>query len=92
VTSSGLELEIAAPQVELVDTIGAGDAFQSGLLSGLAHAGMLSRAAVSGLTEETLTELLERALDVAALTCRRAGADPPTSREYDAFAGRRVAG
>lgn len=84
VTSGSLEVDLAAPRVSVVDTIGAGDAFQAGLLSALADADHLSPQGVSGLSEVDVRRALERALTVAALTCQRAGASPPTRVEYDA--------
>jgi fructokinase len=70
--------------VDLVDTIGAGDAFESGLLSGLADVGAATPEAVGGLSTEDLDGVLDRAVLTAAMTCERAGADPPTRAEYAA--------
>jgi fructokinase len=90
VTSGAIEVAIPAPDVSIVDTIGAGDAFQAGLLSGLADAGRLSPDGAAALTEAEVRRVLERALDVAGFTCGRAGANPPTRAEYEAYAlGRR---
>jgi fructokinase len=72
--------------VEVADTIGAGDSFASGLLSGLADIGALAPGAVTRLTETEVTALLDRAVLISAMTCRRAGADPPNRREYEAEA------
>jgi fructokinase len=85
VTSDAVELSIPAPVIAVVDTIGAGDAFQAGLLSGLADSGRLSPDGVSALSEAEVRRVLERALDVAGFTCQRAGANPPTRAEYDAY-------
>ncbi|WP_431882754.1 carbohydrate kinase family protein [Micromonospora gifhornensis] len=63
-----------APAVEVVDTIGAGDAFTAGLLAAL------SRAA-SGWPNEEIAAALRYAVEVAAVTCTRAGADPPYRHE-----------
>ncbi|MEW2476412.1 carbohydrate kinase [Micromonospora gifhornensis] len=63
-----------APVVEVVDTIGAGDAFTAGLLAAL------SRAA-SGWPNEEIAAALRYAVEVAAVTCTRAGADPPYRHE-----------
>jgi hypothetical protein len=38
------------------------------------------------LSEAVVRRILERALDVAAFTCQRAGANPPTRAEYETFA------
>ena len=83
-TAAGVAQQRPARPVTVVDTVGAGDAFMSGLLDGLAAAGALGaygRAALAGLDAVSLTRLLDHAGLVAALTCARAGADPPTLAE-----------
>ncbi len=82
-TPSGIEVELPGHRVDVVDTIGAGDAFESGLLSGLADRERLSPSAIAELSAEDVSDVLARALLVSALTCERAGADPPTRAEYD---------
>ncbi|WP_433256772.1 carbohydrate kinase family protein [Streptosporangium sp. CA-135522] len=81
-----------APAVEVVDTVGAGDAFMSGLLSGLLAAGLLDpgrRAELGRADRALLSGPLTRAVTAAAITCARAGADPPTALELE-DAGRRT--
>jgi fructokinase len=70
-----------ARPIVLVDTVGAGDAFTGGLLAAIAEAGADAPAALSSLDDSTLTGLLDYAILVSALTCERAGADPPTRDE-----------
>jgi fructokinase len=71
-------VEVRAPKVEVVDTIGAGDAFMGAFL---AH----WRARGFGRDELHRLDELERAATlacrVAAITCTRAGADPPRLAE-----------
>jgi fructokinase len=69
-----------APPVEVVDTVGAGDAFSAGLLGALADRHALGRGG-DGLVTVDLPGVLERACLVAAITCSRAGANPPTREE-----------
>ena len=60
--------------------MGAGDAFQAGLLEGLAAAGQLSRDGLEILPEAALRQ----AIVTGALTCQRAGADLPRRDEVAA--------
>ncbi|WP_369070099.1 carbohydrate kinase family protein [Kineococcus terrestris] len=80
-------VDVPAPRIEVVDTVGAGDAFMSGLLDALAAHGLLGGAALPALRavdEPVLRALVATAVRSAALTCRRAGAAPPTRAELDA--------
>jgi fructokinase len=73
-----------ARTIELVDTIGAGDAFMSGLLGALAAGGITD---AGGLAAVDLAGPLDEAILAAALTCERAGADPPTAAEIELARG-----
>jgi len=80
--SIGGELtSVDAPDVAVVDTVGAGDSFMAGLLSGLLDAGLVgSLEARERLRAATLAEVrpaIDRALACAAITVSRPGADPP---------------
>jgi fructokinase len=70
-------VQLAAPPVDLVDTVGAGDAFMAGLLAALERAGRLDREGLRALRVDELTPILGYAQRVAAATCARVGADPP---------------
>lgn len=88
--SAGLELRRAAVPIDLVDTVGAGDSFTSGLLDGLHRADLIGgarRDALATIDEATLGSVVDAAALIAAITCSRPGADPPTRAEVDA-AGR----
>jgi fructokinase len=74
-------IDLAGEPVKVVDTVGAGDAFMSGLLAALEQAGWLARPRLAGLGAAELTEALSYAQRVAAITCGRVGADPPWLRE-----------
>jgi fructokinase len=79
----GERLSVDAPYVEVVDTIGAGDAFGAGLLAWL-HDHDLLNAGLS-LKSDELRASLEFACLVASMTCARAGADPPTRADLQAL-------
>jgi fructokinase len=72
------------PRVEVVDTVGAGDALAAGLFAGLLARGVTTRGALESLTDDELLAVVDDAVLVAALTCTRVGADPPTREELDA--------
>jgi fructokinase len=69
---------VEAPAVEVIDTIGAGDSFIGGFLARWRGQG-LGREDLARLDE--LTEAAAFACRVAAITCSRAGADPPRADE-----------
>src|SRR3954447_21518490 len=83
------ELEVRRPAtpIDLVDTVGAGDSFTSGLLDGLRRADLVGgprREALAAIDESSLISVLDAASLIAAITCSRPGADPPTRAEVDA--------
>jgi len=77
-----------APSVEVVDTVGAGDAFTAGLLAALDERGLLERRALAAADATVIATVLALATHVAAVTCTRPGADPPRRDELDAGVGR----
>ncbi|WP_106539487.1 carbohydrate kinase family protein [Haloactinopolyspora alba] len=89
VTSAGTSVRVRTPPVDVVDTVGAGDAFTAGLVDGLRLAGLLGRPGedrLAGTGADGLRAVLDRAALVAAITCARAGADPPTAAQVSAAA------
>ena len=72
-----LHVAVAAPAIDVVDTVGAGDSFQAALLAACADRGALSGMALDRLVADEIREILEFAVQAAALTCTRAGADLP---------------
>jgi fructokinase len=70
-------VELQAPTVDVVDTIGAGDSFQAALLFALRAIGRIGTLALTRTNSEELTRVLSFASSCAAFTCGRAGADPP---------------
>ena len=75
--ASGLEVGVSGIEVEVVDTIGAGDTFTAGLLHALDEAGLLNVSAFAHLTGEQVEEALRFAVLASAVACTRAGSDPP---------------
>ncbi|MGI8677110.1 MAG: carbohydrate kinase family protein [Jatrophihabitans sp.] len=83
--TTSLDVARGVPVIDVVDTVGAGDAFTSGLLATLAQRELLDAAALTALDTQTLGAVLDDAALVAALTCSRAGATPPRRADLDAF-------
>jgi len=76
----GRRTEAPAHAVTVVDTVGAGDAYMSGLLSALYRHGLTGadhRADLRAVGEPTVAAILDFAAQVAAITVGRAGANPP---------------
>lgn len=72
---------VPAPNVAVVDTVGAGDTFNAGLLAWLHRAGRLDKEAVAALTPAEIEAALTLATQAAAVTVSRAGANPPWRAE-----------
>jgi fructokinase len=70
-------VEVVAPTVDVVDTIGAGDSFQAALLFALRTIGRIGKGALARMNSDELFRALSFAASCAAITCSRAGADPP---------------
>jgi fructokinase len=69
--------------VQVVDTIGAGDAFTAGLLAGLIRRELHPPGRLAAISESALAEVIDEAVLVSSLTCERAGADPPRLAQRD---------
>lgn len=77
-------VEVAAPRVDVVDTVGAGDSFMGALIDGLFEADLLGgekRDALRNISPQTTTHLLTACVRVAGITVSRAGANPPRRSE-----------
>ena len=77
---------VPAREVEVLDTVGAGDAFMAGLLAALQKDGALGL----GPRMPTFNQILKAvgfATVAAGLCCTRAGADPPTRQEVERALG-----
>ena len=70
-------LQVEAPKVEVVDTVGAGDSFQAALLFALQALGRIAIDPLRQIDADGLRHALSFATGCAAITCGRIGADPP---------------
>ncbi|WP_162409624.1 PfkB family carbohydrate kinase [Acuticoccus sediminis] len=80
-TTSAGTVSVAARRVDVVDAVGAGDAFMAGLLAALQFEGLLSGPALRQLTAPRLTDALDAAQSVAAAACTKRGAVMPKCSE-----------
>ena len=69
------EVSAAGVKVTVVDTVGAGDTVGAILVEGIVNHGL------DNLVGPVLQSVLNRAAYAAAITCSRAGANPPTFEE-----------
>ncbi len=75
-TENGFEeVEAALEAIVVVDTVGAGDTVGAIIVEAIVKSGV---AAIHGLE---LEKVLHRAAVAAAITCSRAGAEPPRAHE-----------
>lgn len=77
----GWTVEVPAERVAVVDTVGAGDTFNAGMMARADELGLLSRAGLAALTPNALSDILGFGAKVAAVTVSRAGANPPWRHE-----------
>ena len=80
-TREGAEYSVPGEEVRVVDTIGAGDTVNAALLHGLSAQDALSPEALAALGADGWRRLLRFAARAAAITCSRAGAEPPYAAE-----------
>src|SRR5262245_25427336 len=77
-------VDVKAPAIDVVDTVGAGDSFQAALLFALRAVGRIGRVSLAQATSAEVGRVLCFAAACAAFTCGRAGADPPRQSDVGA--------
>lgn len=83
--TSQAEVSVLPRPTAVVDTVGAGDAFMAGTLARLHdEAAYDAPDRLGDLDHDDLALLLSGAVEVAAITCERRGANPPTRDELPA--------
>ena len=83
--ATGATVEVESSKAEVVDTVGAGDSFNAGVLHALTQQGVSSKAQVAEIAPSAVENALRFAAKVAAVTVSRAGANPPWQAELDGF-------
>jgi fructokinase len=83
--TGNVEVSARPRRTEVVDTVGAGDAFMAGTLAQLHDLDALRQPGPGmPLDEAALAQLLAGAIEIAAITCERRGANPPRREELPA--------
>ena len=73
----GREISVGIEPVKVIDTIGAGDSFNAGLLFDLDKQKMLDREKLASIDTSTLKKALTFANQIARFTVTQKGANPP---------------
>ena len=78
-------VRVQGQPARVVDTVGAGDAFQAALLHRLSEVGFLRVGALRELDPSVLRDALTFATRAAALVCERRGADPARREDIESL-------
>ncbi len=77
----GAVVEVPGLDVEVVDTVGAGDTVTAALVAWAHEHGCLDAGSLRALPDEAIADALTFAARASAITVTRPGADPPTRAE-----------
>jgi len=77
ILSDGTICSVSAKRVDVVDTVGAGDTFNAGVMAYLQEHGLLTKTTLNQLCKENTTHALRYGAAVAAVTVQHAGAEAP---------------
>lgn len=75
------KVAVPSEKVAVIDTVGAGDTFDAGVLASLKLQNLLTKGQVTSLTEDQIAKALALGAKAAAVTVSRAGANPPFGHE-----------
>lgn len=79
--TSRFKVSVPSERVTVVDTVGAGDTFDAGILASLKMQDLLTKEKIAALTQDQVRQALQLAAKAAAVTVSRAGANPPFAHE-----------
>ena len=70
-------IDVRARTVAVTDTIGAGDTFNAGVLTGLHERGLASKDGIRNIHRQDVEAIMNLGMTAASVTVSREGADPP---------------
>lgn len=79
--ADGQSITVDAVRVEVIDTVGAGDSFNAGIMAKLGMLGILHKEAIASISPAHMQEAMHFASQVASITVSRKGADSPWPEE-----------
>lgn len=74
-------VHVQSKRVTVVDTVGAGDTFNAGVLASFAQQGVLTKEGIQSLSIKGVEQALDLGATCAAITVSRKGANPPWANE-----------
>lgn len=79
--TAGATVRVPGVKVDVVDTVGAGDTVNAGILVSLHNQGLLNKDSIANLNEDQIHAAVALGVRAAAVTVSRAGANPPWAAE-----------
>lgn len=74
-------IEVSTPEINVTDTIGAGDTFAAALITQILEKQIFDETSLSKLNKTELAQILSNSALTASITCSRQGANPPHRHE-----------
>jgi len=74
-------IEVSTPEINVTDTIGAGDTFAAALITQILEKQIFDETSLSKLNKTDLAQILSNCVLTASITCSRQGANPPHRHE-----------
>ena len=83
--TASFSVNVPGINVDVSDTIGAGDTFHAAFLAKAYSLGILDKNFAENIDKDTAEEILGFAVKAAGINCSRVGADPPALEDMERF-------